>query len=237
MTLLEQASPPQVPAGLPSSLLERRPDIRRAEQELRSSNALIGVAEADFLPRISLTGLLGGASTDLAKIASRSANVWAIGASLAGPLFDGGRLYGQYRGAVAYWQQADLQYRQTALTALQEVADALAAREKLQQVYTGQNQAVQAYQVAVEISRDRYIYGKATYFDVIDAQEQLFAAENALAQTRRDQFVAVVQLYKALGGGWQAPVQSVPGENTGGRTPSPTVNARDPSAPGVFTRG
>jgi outer membrane protein, multidrug efflux system len=201
-TLLEEASPPSIPAGLPSSLLERRPDIRQAEALLRAASANIGVAEAAFFPRIGLTAALGAGSTELNKIASGSRALWSVGVNVAGPIFEGGKLIGAHRQAVAAWEQAGLQYQQAALNAFREVADALASRLKLEAVRIERARAVEAYEVAVAIALDRYRFGKANYLDVIDAQEQLFSARTALAQTRRDQFLAVVQLFKALGGGW-----------------------------------
>ncbi|HEV2393191.1 MAG TPA: efflux transporter outer membrane subunit [Verrucomicrobiae bacterium] len=201
-TLLQQAMPPEVPAGLPSELLERRPDLRQAEQLARSANAQVGVALGDFLPKIGLTALYGGVSMDLSAITSPGANLWSIGANVTGPLFQGGRLYGQYRQSEAAWEQAKLQYQQTALNALREVVDALITRQKLEAVRTAQERAVAAYRKAVEVSTRRYLAGKANYYEVLEAQQQLFPAENALAQTRRNQLIVIVQLYQALGGGW-----------------------------------
>jgi outer membrane protein, multidrug efflux system len=213
-TLLDQATPPDVPAGLPSALIERRPDVRQAEQLARSANANVGAAIADFFPRIELTARTGGASTDLAKLASRSASLWSAGLNISTPIFEGGRLVGQYEGAQATWDQSVLLYRQTALTAFKEVADSLTSRDKLKEILTRQAQAVKAYQEAVGLALDRYTFGKANYYEVIEAQQQLFAAQNALAQTRRDQFLAIVQLYKALGGGWKV-VEPPPPQTAG----------------------
>ena len=201
-TLLEQAVPPEVPPGLSSELLERRPDIREAEQLARSANAQVGVALGDFLPKIGLTALYGGVSSDLSDIASRSASVWSVAANVAGPLFQGGRLYGQYRQSKAAWEEAKLRYQQTALNAFQEVADALISRGKLAEVRAQQARAVAAYRDAVAVSTQRYTAGKASYYEVLEAQQQLFPAENSLAQTQLNQLLVVVQLYKALGGGW-----------------------------------
>ncbi len=202
-TLLQHAVPPEVPAGMPSELLERRPALRQADQLVRSANAQVGVALGDFLPRIGLTALYGGVSTDLSAVASPGANLWSIGANVTGPVFQGGRLYGQYRQSKAAWEQAKLQYQQTALTAFREVADELITRQKLEAVRGQQTRAVAAYRKAVEASTRRYLAGKANYYEVLEAQQQLFPAENALAQTQRNQLVVVVQLYQALGGGWE----------------------------------
>jgi len=202
-TLLQQVMPPEIPVGLPSTLLERRPDVRQAEDEVRAANARIGVAVADFFPKIGLTALYGGASTDLGQIARNSNKAWSVGADVSGPIFQGGLLYGQYLQAKASWEQAKLQYQQTALEAFREVADALAARQKLEEVRAQQATAVAAYEEAVSVSLERYTTGKANYYEVLEAQQDLFAAENSLAQTQRDQLIAVVQLYRTLGGGWQ----------------------------------
>ena len=201
-TLLRQALPPEIPAGLPSGLLERRPDIRRAEQLVRSANSRVGVALGDFLPRIGLTSLYGGVSSDLSAITSSGASAWSVAANLAGPVFQGGRLYGQYQQAKAELQEAKLQYQQTALGAFHDVANALVAGQKLEAVRVQQARAVAAYQEAVSVSTQRYVAGKASYFEVLEAQQQLFPAENSLAQTQLNQLLAIVQLYKALGGGW-----------------------------------
>jgi len=201
-TLLQQLLPPEVPAGLPSQLLERRPDIRQAEQLARSADAQIGVALGDFLPKIGVTALYGGVSSDLSAITSSGAKIWSVAANVAGPLFQGGRLYGQYRQSKAAWEEAKLHYEQTALNAFQDVADALISRRKLEEVRTQQARAVAAYRDAVEVSTQRYVAGKASYYEVLEAQQQFFPAQNSLAQTELDRLLAIVQLYKALGGGW-----------------------------------
>ena len=201
-TLLGQVLPPEVPVGLPSELLERRPDIRRAEQLVRSANARVGAAMGDFLPRIGLTALYGGVSSDLAAITSSGAGAWSVAANVTGPIFQGGRSYGQYLQAKAELQEAKLQYQQTALGAFHDVANALVASQKLEAVRVQQSRAVTAYQQAVSVSTQRYVAGKAGYFEALEAQQQLFPAENSLAQTQFNQLLAIVQLYKALGGGW-----------------------------------
>ena len=203
--LLGQTLPPEVPAGLPCDLLERRPDIRQSEQTLRAANAKIGAAMTEFLPKIGLTALAGQLSPDLGHIAmdAGSAGTWSVAANATGPIFQGGRLMAQYREAKAAWDEARITYDKTVLNALAEVANALIARQKLESVRIHQERAVRAYQESFATSTKRYMAGKASYMDVLDAQQQLFPAESALAQTRRDQLLAVVQLYKALGGGWQ----------------------------------
>ncbi|MGD1001305.1 MAG: efflux transporter outer membrane subunit [Candidatus Brocadiia bacterium] len=201
--LLEQALPPEVPAGLPSALLERRPDVRQAEQLLRSANAQIGVAKADFFPQINLTGFLGRVAPSLPAMTNGTWNAWSLGGTLVGPIFQGGLLRAQYRQAKAAWEQAKLQYQQTALSALQEVSDALISRQKFEEVRQQQARAVAAYREAVRVAMERFRAGRASYYEVLLAQQQIFPAETALARTQLGQLLTVVQLYKALGGGWQ----------------------------------
>ncbi len=205
--LTDQVLPPTTPPGLPSQLLERRPDIRFAEQTLMASNARIGVAVANFFPRIGLTSFFGGASADIENVVKGNGNIWAVVGQLSGPIIQGGRLWSNYEATVAQWEQTKLQYQQSVITALQEVSNALASQQKLAQVQQELARAVAALEESVRLSTLRYRGGLAGYFEVIDAQQQLFPSEIALAQTRRDQLIAVVQLYRALGGGWSAYAQ------------------------------
>ncbi|HKV79714.1 MAG TPA: efflux transporter outer membrane subunit [Candidatus Sulfotelmatobacter sp.] len=200
--LLDQVVPPDIPSGLPSTLLERRPDILVAEEQLRSANAQVGVATANFFPRIGLTALFGRASSPLDSLSSGQATVWSIAGNIAGPIYQGGALRAQKRQAVAFWEQSKLQYEQTAQIAFQDVSNALVSRMKYEAIRAEQARAVQAYQESVKVSLQRYIAGKASYFEVLDAQLQLYPAENALAFTELNRRTVVVQLYKALGGGW-----------------------------------
>ena len=202
LPMYEQAVVPTVPAGLPSALLERRPDLRQAEEQLVGANARIGVAKAEFFPKLSLTALLGTASPEVSALTGGSATIWAVAGMLSGPLFNAGRTLGTYRASVAQWEQAKLQYEQAVLTALREVSDALTALGKLSDAETGQERSVKALAQAVVYATDRYRYGFANYFEVLEAQQQLYPAQNTLAQIRRDRLLAIVQLYKALGGGW-----------------------------------
>jgi multidrug efflux system outer membrane protein len=195
---------PQIPAGLPSALIERRPDIRESEQFLRSANAQVGGAIADFFPKIGLTALFGKVSTELSTFTHGNANVWGVGAEGAGPLFQGGRLVGQYHQSKAARVEAELRYKQTILNAFKEVSDALVAREQLAEIREHEARQVHALEQAVKLSSERYGAGKASYYEVLEAQQQLFPAQLNLARTQRDQLLAVVALYKALGGGWQA---------------------------------
>ena len=196
--LFEQAVVPEIPAGLPSALLERRPDLLQAEQQVVQANALVGVAKANFFPQLTLTGFGGGASPEL----SAFTNVWSLAAGLTGPIFQGGQILETYRANVAAWEQAKLQYEQAVITAFREVSSALTALEKLVQVEAEQARAVQAYEDSVRTAIKRYQGGLASYFEVLEAQQLLFPAENQLAQVRADRLFTYVQLYKALGGGW-----------------------------------
>jgi len=200
--LLVQAVP-EIPGGLPSALLERRPDIRQAEQVLHSANAQVGVALAEFFPKIGLTAMLGKVSPELSGFTLGSANAWGIAAEATGPIFQGGRLVGQYRQTKAAWNEFELQYRQTVLNAFREVSDALVSRAQLVEIREHQTHEVAALETAVKLSTERYVAGKADYYEVLEAQQQLFPAELNLARTQRDQLLAVVTLYKTLGGGWQ----------------------------------
>jgi len=195
--------PPEVPAGLPSSLLERRPDIRVAEQQLRSANAQTGVAEANFFPQLSLTALLGKVSPELSTITAGSATAWSAAASLSGPIFQGGYLRAQYRQAKAVRDQFALQYQYSVLNALQEVSSALVSRDEYEQSRQHLTRAVDDYKEATKIAMDRYRRGQSSYYEVLQEQQLLFPAENNLALTQLNQLTAVVQLYRALGGGWQ----------------------------------
>src|SRR5262249_29053415 len=171
-------------------------------EELVSAKARIGIAKADFFPRLSLTAVFGAASPQLSAIAGGNATIWAVAGGLSGPLFNAGRTLGAYRASVAQWEQARLQYEQAVLTALREVSDALAALGKLSEAETGQDRSVKALTEAVDHAIDRYKQGVANYFEVLEALQQLYPAQNVLAQIRRDRLLAHVRLYKALGGGW-----------------------------------
>ena len=203
-TLLDQTFPPEIPAGLPSALIERRPDIRGLEQLVRAANAKVGASLGDFLPKINLSGFYGGVSTKLSEltIPHSGAETWAGQGSVSGPLFTGGRLLGEYRQNKASWEEAKLRYQQLVSTAFREVADALVSRVKFDEARAEQEKSVQAYTDAVKVSLERYVAGKAGYFEVLEAQQQLFPAEVTLAQIQLSRLLSVVQLYRALGGGW-----------------------------------
>jgi outer membrane protein, multidrug efflux system len=194
---------PNVPAGLPSQLLARRPDVREAEQLLRAANADVGESVAEFFPKIGLTALLGRVSPELSAFSLGSANAWGIAAETTGPIFEGGRLVGQYHQAKAAKEEAILQYRQTILFSFRDVSDALISRQRLAEIRDQQATEVASLETAVKLSTERYLAGKANYYEVLEAQQQLFPAQLNLARTQRDEFLAVVNLYKSLGGGWK----------------------------------
>jgi len=208
--LLMEMFPPDVPAGLPSALLERRPDIRENEQLLRSANALVGVSVADFFPQLSLTALFGQISPQLSMLTAGGANAWNIGANFAGPIFRNGQLVSEYRQAKSVKEQTMLQYQLAVLNALQEVSDALIARQKYAEERLQLTRAVDAYRVAVQVATQRYGSGLASYYEVLQEQQLLFPAENSLTETELNQLLAVVQLYRSLGGGWQSENVKVP---------------------------
>jgi multidrug efflux system outer membrane protein len=200
--LAAQGTPPVVPAGLPAQLLERRPDIVQAEEAIVAANANVGVAVGNFLPRVGLTSLYGGLNPEIENVVKGSGNIWAIAGSLTGPIFQGGRLLSNYRASKAAWEQAVQQYEATAINAFAEVSDALVSQDKLKGIRARREGAVKALQDAVDISLESYTGGTATYFEVLEAQQQLFPAQDDLARTTRDQLTVVVLLYRALGGGW-----------------------------------
>jgi len=203
-TLLAQEMPVEIPVGLPSSLLERRPDVREAEQQVREANAEIGVAIGDFFPRIGLTTFYGGTSMDFDKLLKSEANIWSAAATAAGPVFTGGRLTGHYRQTKAAFEQAKLAYQQTALVAFHEVSDALISHRRFEDERGEQAQAVDAGREAVELATARYQEGKASYYEVLEAQQLLYPAENSLSRIEASRRLTIVQLYKSLGGGWEA---------------------------------
>ena len=204
--LVDQPLPPDVPPGLPSALLERRPDIRESEQILVAANAEIGVAKAQFFPQISLTGSGGGAfgrSSIFSSLMSSQLGIWSYGASVSQPLFTGGALKGNLKSAQLQYQQALLAYRQTIQRAFGDVSDALIGYQKLHEVRVRQEDTVADLQESVRLSNLRYSGGTTTYLEVLDGQRALFAAELTLAQARGNEYQSLVQLYRSLGGGWQ----------------------------------
>jgi outer membrane protein, multidrug efflux system len=202
-TLTEQRQPPQVPPGLPSSLLERRPDIRQAEEQLVAANAEIGVARAAYFPQIVLSGSGGFQSSALTNLFTGPAGVWSFGASLAQPIFTGGRLRSGVRLAEAQQQTAALFYQQSILGAFRSVSDALVAYRKTREFRAQQELLFQSAEDAARLSHMRYTGGAAGYLEVLTNETNAFSAELGLAQARLNELLALVQLYEALGGGWQ----------------------------------
>lgn len=200
--LTEQTMPPIVPAGLPSELLQRRPDVIQAEQGLAAATARIGMAKADRFPKLSITGILGIASPQLSRLVANETFFGAAGPSLAGPLFNAQILGFQQKASEAQSRQALAQYEQTILTAFREVEDALVGVSTAREQAAAQERQVNALQSALRLANLRYKGGLANYLDVLIAQRSLFDAELSLAATRRLHLVSIVQLYKALGGGW-----------------------------------
>ena len=207
--LVDQALPPEVPAGVPAQLLERRPDLMEAEETLVSANAQIGANFANYFPRLGLTAIGGAVSAELSNVLKGSSSLWAIGAEAAGPIFTAGRTTYEWRAAQAATEAARASYEGTVLNALREVSDALTAREKLRGVREEEERQVKALADALDTARVRYSGGLATYLEVLDAQQQLYPAQLALAQTRRDELLAVVELYRALGGSWNQSAQEL----------------------------
>jgi multidrug efflux system outer membrane protein len=206
LPLVQQVLPPEVPPGLPSSLIERRPDIREAEQNLVAANAEIGVAKAQFFPQVSLTGSGGGAfgrSSAFSDLMSSQLAIYSYGAQVSQPIFTGGALSGNLRLAKSQDRQALLYYQQTIQRAFGDVSDALIGYQKLHEVRLRDQDTVADLQESVRLSNLRYSGGTTTYLEVLDGQRALFSAELELAQARGAEYQSLVQLYRALGGGWQ----------------------------------
>jgi multidrug efflux system outer membrane protein len=204
--LVEQSLPPEVPPGMPSSLLERRPDIREAEQILVAANAEIGVAKAQFFPQISLTGSGGGSfgrSSAFSSLMGSQLGIWSYGAQVSQPIFTGGALSGNLRLAKSQNQQALIAYRQAIQQAFGDVSNALIGYQKLHEVRLRQQDTVADLQESVRLSNMRYTGGTTTFLEVLDGQRALFTAELTLAGARGDEYQSLVQLYRSLGGGWQ----------------------------------
>jgi multidrug efflux system outer membrane protein len=213
-TALSLLPPPEVPVGLPSTLLERRPDLRQAENALIGANARLKAVKAALFPTISLTGALGSQSAAYGNLFSGPAQTWSFGLALLQPIIDANRNKFQVQIYTAREQQSILAYQQTVTQAFREVGDALAARTGSSDALRVQNEQVTALRSAREQVGKRYAAGYSSYFEVIDADRALFDAELARVQAYRNSMIALVQLYKALGGGWQtaaaAPATAAP---------------------------
>jgi len=199
--LADQFDPPEVPTGLPSQLLERRPDLRESEQTLISANANVGVAKANFFPIISLTGAFGGISPQLSDLTG-SGRAWNLGGNLAGPLFTAGRLKNEYRASLARRDQAKITFEKSVQQAFGEVSTSLSAHQELAKAYQEQQNAVAAYRESVRLSLIRYDSGLANYLEIIDAEIEMYPAERSAIIYDLGRKLALVDLYRSLGGGW-----------------------------------
>jgi outer membrane protein, multidrug efflux system len=201
--LNEQQEPPAVPAGLSSELLNRRPDIRAAEQRLIATNALIKSAKAAYFPSISLTGLFGFQSNQLSSLFTGGGNTWSFAPQIVQPLFTAGRLKSNVRIEQSRQKLALVQYEQTVQTAFREVSDALIERRKIKEIRAQQELLVATLQDRSQLAYTRYQGGIDSLLNALDAERELFDAQLQLTQTKRNELLSLVQLYKALGGGWQ----------------------------------
>ncbi len=195
----------EVPPGLPATLLERRPDLRAAEQQLVAANADIGQAKAAFYPQVTLTGLYGYQTVALSDLFNAPARTWQFGPAVTMPLFTGGRLRGNLKLSQARFQESVASYQKAVQGAFQEVSDGLIAYQRTREYRARQEQNTQAHRNAAETANVRYEGGVVSYLEVLYNEQELFNAELALAQARLSELLSVVQLYRALGGGWQTP--------------------------------
>jgi multidrug efflux system outer membrane protein len=211
---------PTVPAGVPSELLERRPDLLQSEQQLIAANALIGAAKAQFFPTISLTGASGYASTDLSSLFKGPARVWNYGGGLAGPIFTGGLVYGQYKQAQAAHEAALIGYEAAIQSAFADVDNALVSYQELGEQVAAQERLVTALKGYAQLSQHLFDGGREPYSTVLQAEEDLFPAELNWATARADLYIDMVHIYQAMGGGWidsaaklttLAPASTIPG--------------------------
>ena len=203
--------PRPVPAGLPSQLLERRPDVCAAEERLRAANDRVGAATAQYFPTISLTGFLGGQTRDLSSLTNPGAAAWSLAGGILQPLFQGGRIRKLNQAARADWEATAETYLVTAQRSFQETADALVTVVKLREAVVEQERRVDALSVGLRLAKSRYEGGLSSYLEVLDADRQLYAGANDLAGARGDLQRSYVQLYRALGGGWDADVTPAAG--------------------------
>jgi multidrug efflux system outer membrane protein len=211
---LETQTAPETPIGTTTALLQRRPDILGAEQNMIGANAEIGVAVANYFPRVGLSAFVGGQGANVGGNWIGFAP-WNVALSAAGSIYSGGRLQEEYHNRQGYWDETVAKYKQTVLVAFHETSDALIAGQTLVLRRTSLESQVRALQNSADLALMRYQAGRASYFEVLEAQQQLFPAQDALAQTMRDQLLAVVNLYKALGGGWSG--------NDGDQMPPPSI--------------
>lgn len=200
--LVSQTVRAEVPSGLPSSLLERRPDLRAAEQQLVAANADIGQAKAAFYPQVTLTGFAGLQSVALSDLFTGAAKTWQFGPAVTLPLFTGGRLRGNLKLAQARFEESLARYQQSVQGAFREVSDGLVAYQRTREFRAKQEERTQANRDATQLANVRYEGGVTSYLEVLYNEQELFSAELVLAQARRNELFSVIQIYRALGGGW-----------------------------------
>jgi len=228
---LDDLALPAVPAGLPSELLERRPDLRQAEQDLIAANALIGAARALYFPSISLTGLFGSASGQFSSLFTGPARVWSYAGAVTLPIFTAGSIGGQVKQAEAQQQQALFQYQKAIQVAFQEVADALISLQKTREQLVVQGNQVDALRTYARLARLRFEGGYTSYIEVLDAERSLFNAQLSYAQTQGTVFTSTVSLYKAMGGGWVTDAERMTSTSYDGTTAmaNPAAAASQPA--------
>jgi outer membrane protein, multidrug efflux system len=225
---LAALSTPAVPAGMPSDLLDRRPDLRQAEQNLIAQNALIGAARALYFPQISLTGLFGSVSTQFSKLFTGPALVWSYAGSVTVPIFTGGNIYGQNKQAEARQQEALFAYENAIQVAFQQVDDALIAVQKSREEMAAQGRQVDALRTYYRLASLRYEGGYTSYLEVLDAERNLFNAELQYTQTQAATLTNLVNLYMAMGGGWVVQAEQLtmpPPPQTQPAPPQPVAKA------------
>ena len=208
LSLTSESLPPALPVGLPLQLLERRPDVLQAEQLLVAANADVGAAKALFFPSIGITGMTGGLSRDFSDLGNGDAAIWSVGGNLLQPLFKGGAIRFNYAAAKARFEIALAQYQKTVQNSFRETSDSIVTIEKSRAAREEIEKAVVALRDAADLARARYSGGLSSYLDILITDQNLFAAELQLAEVRGAEFTAMVELYRALGGGWQIAEQT-----------------------------
>ncbi len=211
---IDQLTLPAIPAGLPSELLERRPDLRRTEQNLIAANALIGAAKAAYFPTISLTGLFGYASTSLSKLFDSQSKVWSYGSPISMPIFTAGAIAGQVQAAEASQQQALFSYQKAIQEAFREVNDSLVNQQQTREQLKAQKRQVKALEQYAGTARLRYENGYTSFIEVLDAERSLFNVQLQYTQTEQGQFQAMINLYLATGGGWVSEAEQMASVST-----------------------
>jgi multidrug efflux system outer membrane protein len=216
---IDELTLPSVPAALPSSLLDQRPDIRVAEQDLIAANARIGVAKARYFPTVSLTGFFGSASAELSDLFSGPAQTWNFGGSITGPIFTGGAISGEVQTATAQQQQLLFSYQRTIQNAFREVEDSLIGHVKFREQLDAQGRRVDALRNYARLAKLRFEGGYTGYLEVLDSERSLFSAELAYAQNQSDVYTSLVDIYKSIGGGWVIEAEKI-AEPTTSSTPT-----------------